>query len=767
MTKFLKNLKHQPHIKTMTKTIIKKHKNKTVVGKKVGSLETLKKKEKVKNKVAKVKKAGKVKKALRGSKNIIQKDEDEVLLKEKYDAASPWSLLLDTSGNLTQEDTVVGKASSEDQEEVVNLELKAISANVKGHINVDKIDGFRGSRTLNNEQLLGNKKGIKKAKHKKKKNKDGKIGKTENYAEKVDEQKAVETRNVSNERSGIDKELQNEFDSEEEEVREKHFIADTEKKSKSKTSLQNVNASTFEKERFDESSEGAEHGSRLEENKIGKRKNFEKKEKSKYKLLKQRERELALDLFGSDEGVAQVAREAGIETSYLRTSPEGDRMQKKHKLVEDEEDEEAEVDIPNKVEPKRKAAWIDEDDENIRVMDVVANMTKARGSRGIRETSTKKYERELRDKFEQVYGGTPEWADLDRKPEEDSDDDELVRTTGDYLSKNASVNLPRGRLEYKLMEDLNSAHTEGAFIQSIDFNPHLQVGLVAGSLKHVGAATLYQVDGKINHRIHSVRFPNYYLTCARFMRDGKKFVAGSSVDNHFYVYDMESSKETRIVWKKKIDKVPKEHFYTSPDGELLVFFGHGGKIFLYDTETLSIVDIMQAPHIAASATFNSDGSRMYTFGTTGDICIWDMHARECVHKFYDEGCISGSTISMSPNDQYLACGSKSGVVNIYDVASLSSVTPQPVKALLNLTTSVTSLSFNSSSEVLAMASNRLSNALKLVHFPSMTVFENFPIVGKTTRPVESLQFSPQSGFLAVGNKVGSAQLFRLKHFKSY
>lgn len=61
-----------------------------------------------------------------------------------------------------------------------------------------------------------------------------------------------------------------------------------------------------------------------------------------------------------------------------------------------------------------------------RVKDVVASMTKARGKRGMREISDQKYELTLQEKFKQVFSGTPEWADLDRKLKEESDDEDAI-----------------------------------------------------------------------------------------------------------------------------------------------------------------------------------------------------------------------------------------------------------------------------------------------------------------------------------------------------
>ena len=83
----------------------------------------------------------------------------------------------------------------------------------------------------------------------------------------------------------------------------------------------------------------------------------------------------------------------------------------------------------------------------------------------------------------------------------------------------------------------------------------------------------------------------------------------------------------------------------------------------------------------------------------GKVYVWDMSARECVSVFVDEGCIHGTTIAVSPDNQYVACGSTSGVVNLYSgpaclQASSSCSNPKPLKAIMNLTTRIDALSIN-------------------------------------------------------------------------
>lgn len=103
-----------------------------------------------------------------------------------------------------------------------------------------------------------------------------------------------------------------------------------------------------------------------------------------------------------------------------------------------------------------------------------------------------------------------------------------------------------------------------------------------------------------------------------------------------------------------------------------------------------------------SMTFNPDGTKLYSHGgkfkwlvlrkcyqlifivflESGEVYVWDMKSRRCVHKFVDDGCITGTAIAISSTQQYLACGSNSGVVNIYDTSKLENNSlPQPEKGL--------------------------------------------------------------------------------------
>jgi U3 small nucleolar RNA-associated protein 18 len=69
-------------------------------------------------------------------------------------------------------------------------------------------------------------------------------------------------------------------------------------------------------------------------------------------------------------------------------------------------------------------------------------------------------------------------------------------------------------------------------------------------------------------------------------------------------------------------------------------------------------------------------------------------------------------------------------------------------------------------QILAMASVKKRDALRLVHVPSFTVFSNWPTSRSPLHYVSALAFSPGGGLLAIGNARGRVVLYRLHHYAS-
>lgn len=83
---------------------------------------------------------------------------------------------------------------------------------------------------------------------------------------------------------------------------------------------------------------------------------------------------------------------------------------------------------------------------------------------------------------------------------------------------------------------------------------------------------------------------------------------------------------------------------------------------------------------------------------------------------------------------------------------------------MNLTTRVTTMRFNPSSEILALASRSKADSLKLVHLPSMSVFSNWPTSKTPLGQVAAVDFSRNSEYIAIGNHKGKVLLYSLGHY---
>jgi len=418
------------------------------------------------------------------------------------------------------------------------------------------------------------------------------------------------------------------------------------------------------------------------------------------------------------------------------------------------------------VSRKRKAAWHDEADEKVLVNDVDHVAKRKEETKVSRE----RYSRAVERKFKGLVGD-PNWASLDKKDtkEEDSDDEFFQETTDLFDKGTKSARLKSKTLAFKMITDMNAAtRNEGIHIESVDFHPTSTVGLVAGGN---GTTTIMQIDGKTNPKIQTVHFEDFPLSTAKFSTNGEEVIVGSGRKTCFYSYDMIAGKiiKTAICRKRMNGDHTTGLFVLSPDGKLIALRGNNGSIFLFNAKSKEHIGYLQMNDNCRGLAFSKSGQKLYSHGDGGEVYIWDVNSRRCESKFADEGCISGRSLALNSN--YLATGSSEGVVNIYNINSISGLrngNPKPEKTLLNLTTAINELRFNPSGEILAFSSIK-SREVRLAHFPSMSVFENFPDPTKNLHKAKTIAFSPGGGYMAMprGDKQGSACLYRLKHYEDY
>ncbi|XP_012864235.1 PREDICTED: U3 small nucleolar RNA-associated protein 18 homolog [Dipodomys ordii] len=383
--------------------------------------------------------------------------------------------------------------------------------------------------------------------------------------------------------------------------------------------------------------------------------------------------------------------------------------------------------------------------------------------------SKDKLQKRLKEEFQHAMGGVPAWAETSKQKtssddESEEDEDDLLQRTGNFIS--TSTSLPRGILKMKNCQHANAERPTTARISSVQFHPCAQVVMVAGLDNSI---SLFQVDGKTNPKIQSIYLDRFPIYKACFTANGEEVLATSVHSKVLYVYDMLAGKLVPVHQVRGLKEKVVRRFEISPDGSFLLINGIAGYSHLLSMKTKELIGSMKINGRVSACTFSSDSKKIYTSSGDGEVYIWDVNSRRCLNRFVDEGNLRALSIATSRNGQYIACGSSSGVVNIYNQDScLQETNPKPIKAIMNLVTGVTSLTFNPTTEILAIASRKMKEAVRLVHLPSCTVFSNFPVVKKKTiSRAQTMDFSPRSGYFAVGNEKGKALMYRLHHYSDF
>ncbi|XP_036421728.1 U3 small nucleolar RNA-associated protein 18 homolog [Colossoma macropomum] len=464
----------------------------------------------------------------------------------------------------------------------------------------------------------------------------------------------------------------------------------------------------------------------------------------------------------------------GAEDELVEKLEESDEEQAEESSSDSEEENESRLQLP----AKRKAAWEDEDDAEEEEIDMTHRFRKDfKKSDAESKMSKQKLQERLKEQFQRAMGGTPSWAeksvkkskkkgddDDDEEEDEDDEDGELLKKTGNYVG--SSESLPKGIIKLKKCLNANSENPSEDRLTTVQFHPSAQVVMTAG-LDHT--ISLFQVDGKTNPKIQSIHLERFPVNKASFSANGEQVVATGMKNKLFYIYDMIEGKVIPVPRVRGLDEQRVKEFEVSPDGEFLLLTGSSGYLHLMTMKTREVVRSMKINGNVCATGFTGDGSKIFSNSDEGEVYIWDVKSSKCMNRFVDEGCVRGTSLAVSRDGLYVACGSQSGVVNIYSQKTcLQESSPKPLKAVMNLLTAATSLRFNPNSEILAIASRAEDEANRLVHIPSFTVFSNFPLFRKKTiYRSHCLDFSPNSGFYSVANNKGHAVLFRLLHYKDF
>ena len=225
-----------------------------------------------------------------------------------------------------------------------------------------------------------------------------------------------------------------------------------------------------------------------------------------------------------------------------------------------------------------------------------------------------------------------------------------------------------------------------------------------------------------------------------------------------------------------------ERFKVSPCGRWIGFVGSGrkggGTINVLDANTCQWIAEVRVEGKGGVADFDwwGDGEGLVLVGKGGEVVEWDGRERRIVARWTDEGAVGITVVALGGggagsqalgNDRWVAVGSSSGIVNIYDRrdwnAESMPLRPQPVRAFDQLTTPTSHLVFSPDGQLLCMTSRWKRDALRLIHLPSCTVYRNWPTSSTPLGRITAVAWSPTSKMMAVANEQGKIRLWEIRN----
>lgn len=438
-----------------------------------------------------------------------------------------------------------------------------------------------------------------------------------------------------------------------------------------------------------------------------------------------------------------------------------------------------------------RAAWVDSDDENVHISLVADHdgmFKKLRKKQTQDHVNGKVFARRLREQYRKIYR-IPDWAAsaFQTKAKNDFEDSDAESEEEDVLS-GASLNevlqrvtqysnresklLPHGQIEVMRLQDANFAAPSRAAVEGLVFHPTHPLLITGGFDKTL---RLYQIDGKNNPVVTTLFVRHTPFAHVAIHPDGQRVYAGGRKQKHLYIWNADSGRIERMAHLyghgDKVRNFAK--FKLSPCGKFLCVVGVDGWLAIISATSGQWITGCKIEGEVADFVW-SDGS-IIAVNTAGQVWEYDVETREFTATWTDEGGVGITVITIGGKaNQWIAIGSESGYVNIYNRPKLalelakgsSPFRPQkPTAVLSNLTTAISSLAFSPDGQMLAMASDQKRDAFRLVHIPSFTVFKNWPTQHTALGVVTSVAFSPSCEYLTVGTSGGRVRLFQLGHYK--
>lgn len=442
-------------------------------------------------------------------------------------------------------------------------------------------------------------------------------------------------------------------------------------------------------------------------------------------------------------------------------------------------------------------AWEDSDDERIAIsLQSHQRLRKLRTTENEDSVTGKEYVQRLRKQY-QLLHPMPRWAvgaaarvqgkrksagdDLSDSDQEESDDAlsaqplaRLLQNAGHLVASEAKDPRTGNRkLRPEVLDIMRLKDVPGnqpSAIDSLSFHPQYPILLSSGPASTLFLHYISPDSPSPSPLLTSLHIRNTPLYTSSFSYPSGNKIVFSGRRRYFHVWDLESGdiKKVNGTSDRKQEQKTMERFKMSPCGRWMGIVGStrkgGGIITVLDSTTLQWVSQVRIDSRGGIADFCwwRNGEGMCVIGKNGEVSEWDCQSRRIIARWMDQGAVGTTVIALGGSsgrsrlggDRWVAIGSSSGIVNIYDrrpwqanlagdlaeqdsLQSQSGIptAPKPVRVLDQLTTPTSHLCFSNDGQLLIMASRWKKDALRLGKFH---LIHHISLVGSRGNDFEAL-----------------------------